>query len=186
MDDRHELGGSGYLIGDEVGGLFEGSLTFAEQCTAAGFRYVELDDSSGEEHGCAAEALLDDEALEDDGGESAAVARTHNTRCEICDEGGEIIPCDYCNLCFHAACLTPQPQVPDDEFASACALGVAGRRSGLDESGVSTHDPAAAAAAQRGRDEAVRREHNAIEAFRRSQVATTRGALCASRLHERT
>lgn len=31
----------------------------------------------------------------------------HNDVCEICDEGGDLICCDTCNLCYHGSCLDP-------------------------------------------------------------------------------
>ena len=31
----------------------------------------------------------------------------HNDRCEVCDEGGELLCCDFCNLAFHLRCLEP-------------------------------------------------------------------------------
>ena len=38
----------------------------------------------------------------------------HNTLCEICGEGGHVLLCDYCNLCFHMECLTPPLKVVPD------------------------------------------------------------------------
>lgn len=31
----------------------------------------------------------------------------HNTYCELCGKGGELLLCDYCNLSFHPKCLFP-------------------------------------------------------------------------------
>ena len=31
----------------------------------------------------------------------------HNDRCEVCDLGGEILLCDYCNVVYHLHCLKP-------------------------------------------------------------------------------
>lgn len=31
----------------------------------------------------------------------------HNTYCELCGKGGNLLLCDYCNLSFHPSCLVP-------------------------------------------------------------------------------
>lgn len=42
----------------------------------------------------------------------------YNEICEICDEGGNIILCDFCNLVFHPECLNPpMKKIPDGHWA---------------------------------------------------------------------
>lgn len=31
----------------------------------------------------------------------------HNTYCDLCSKGGNLLLCDYCNLSFHPECLFP-------------------------------------------------------------------------------
>lgn len=44
----------------------------------------------------------------------------HNSRCEVCDLGGEILLCDYCNVVYHLHCLKP----PRAEIPSVSAAHV--------------------------------------------------------------
>ena len=106
-------GAGGFLVGEEARSLFAGELTFPEQCRQQGMCYVEL--GSGDDDSDAdMPAFVDDEAEE--GGAQEA---THNTYCEICGAGGCIVPCDFCNLSFHGACLQPELVLPPggDDFA---------------------------------------------------------------------
>ena len=164
-------GAGGFLVGEEARSLFAGELTFPEQCRQQGMCYVEL--GSGDDDSDAdMPAFVDDEAEE--GGAQEA---THNTYCEICGAGGCIVPCDFCNLSFHGACLQPELVLPPGGDDFACPACVADKRAGGGD-GVSAlvlpapgDDAAAAAAARHDRDEAVRREHHAICAFVRDDAA---------------
>ena len=56
----------------------------------------------------------------------------HNTRCEVCNLGGDLVDCGFCNLVYHPACLDP-PLEPIPELrplgpwaCPACALEQAG------------------------------------------------------------
>eukprot|EP00968_Pinguiococcus_pyrenoidosus_P028339 scaffold7780_cov267-Pinguiococcus_pyrenoidosus.AAC.2 len=47
----------------------------------------------------------------------------HNDVCEICDEGGDIICCDTCNLSYHGSCLEPKLEdVPEFWMCPACRV----------------------------------------------------------------
>ena len=35
----------------------------------------------------------------------------HNSGCELCSKGGNLLLCDYCNLSFHPGCLLPPLKV---------------------------------------------------------------------------
>ena len=180
--------GAGYLVGDEVCALFAGALTFREQCVAAGILYKDLDsegDSTTDDGGFKS-MMLEDEAeeAEEDGRDVCAHVCSHNDRCEVCDDGGEaLLPCDYCNLAYHTGCLAPPLIIAEGEdVAFACPLCVAGRRAGHEDTGVvavGAPDAAVEAEARRARDEAVRREHAAIEGYRRehSDAALTRATV---------
>jgi len=42
----------------------------------------------------------------------------HNSLCEICGHGGEILLCDFCNLVYHTQCLQPPLfEVPEGDWA---------------------------------------------------------------------
>ena len=179
--------GAGYLVGDEVCALFAGALTFREQCVAAGILYKDLDsegDSTTDDGGGKSMMLVEDEEAEEDGRDVCAHVCSHNDRCEVCDDGGEaLLPCDYCNLAYHTGCLAPPLIIAEGEdVAFACPLCVAGRRAGHEDTGVvavGAPDAAVEAEARRARDEAVRREHAAIEGYRRehSDAALTRATI---------
>jgi len=164
-------GADGYLVGEEARSLFAGELTFPEQCRQQGMCYVEL--GSGDDDSDADMLAFVDGEAEEEGGQQA----THNTTCEVCGEGGFIVPCDYCNCSFHGACLQPVLVLPPDGDDFACPACVADKRAGGGGDGVSAlvvrapDDAAAAAAARHDRDEAVRREHHAICAFVRDYNA---------------
>ena len=185
--------GAGYLVGDEVCALFAGALTFREQCVAAGILYKDLDSEgdSTTDDGGGKSMMLEDEAeeAEEDGRDVCAHVCSHNDRCEVCDDGGEaLLPCDYCNLAYHTGCLAPPLIIAEGEdVAFACPLCVAGRRAGHEDTGVvavGAPDAAVEAEARRARDEAVRREHAAIEGYRREQycVSQSLGAGDASKV----
>jgi len=168
--------GEGYLVGEEARSLFDGELTFPEQCRQQGMCYVELD-SGDDDSDVDMRAFVDGEA-EEEGAEKA----THNAYCEICGAGGCIVPCDFCNCSFHGSCLQPELELPPEGDDFACPACVADKRAGGGGDGVSPlvvpapDDAAASAAARRDRDEEVRREHHAICAFVRehSAAAVTR------------
>ena len=31
----------------------------------------------------------------------------HNSKCEICSEGGKLVLCEYCNVAVHSLCMDP-------------------------------------------------------------------------------
>ena len=42
----------------------------------------------------------------------------HNDRCEVCDKGGDLLCCDFCNLVFHLHCLDPPlTEAPEGDWA---------------------------------------------------------------------
>jgi hypothetical protein len=173
-----EQQGSGYLVGSDVRAIFAGALNFREQCDAAGILYKDLDSGCDDDD----VGMMVEEEAEEAGRDVCAHVCSHNDRCEVCDEGGDgVLPCDFCNLVYHTGCLEPPLTLADDEDVDfACPLCVAGRRAGHEDTGVvaaDAHDAAAEAGARHARDEAVRREHTAIEQYRRgrSGAAPTRG-----------
>ena len=47
----------------------------------------------------------------------------HNDLCEVCNKGGNVMCCSFCNLVYHPHCLLPKlDKVPEQEWACpACA-----------------------------------------------------------------
>lgn len=50
----------------------------------------------------------------------------YNEVCEICDEGGDILLCDFCNLVFHPECFIPPiRKIPEGNWACPeCSVDV--------------------------------------------------------------
>ena len=38
----------------------------------------------------------------------------HNSYCELCNKGGDLLLCDYCNVSLHPTCLSPPMTVIPD------------------------------------------------------------------------
>ncbi len=62
-------------------------------------------------HSCA-----NDGDNDDDDGSTLSKAKdsgdSHNSLCQACGLGGELLCCDYCNLVYHLGCLTPPLETP--------------------------------------------------------------------------
>lgn len=50
----------------------------------------------------------------------------HNDVCQMCSKGGNVLLCDYCNLCYHTHCLRPPlkeiPEVRPCPYFHVCAV----------------------------------------------------------------
>jgi len=41
----------------------------------------------------------------------------HNNKCEICNEGGRLVLCEYCNVAVHSLCMDPPlDDAPNSEW----------------------------------------------------------------------
>jgi len=50
----------------------------------------------------------------------------HNSVCDVCAEGGDILLCDTCTLSWHLTCLDPPlDEVPEGEWSCPkCEVGL--------------------------------------------------------------
>mmetsp|Transcript_28535 Transcript_28535/g.91482 ORF Transcript_28535/g.91482 Transcript_28535/m.91482 type:complete len:503 (-) Transcript_28535:680-2188(-) len=55
----------------------------------------------------------------------AVIPDWHNDICEVCEEGGDIICCDTCNLAYHGSCLNPVlTEAPDFWMCPKCRFSM--------------------------------------------------------------
>lgn len=56
--------------------------------------------------------------------DTATFVKAHNDLCEVCDEAGDLLMCETCNLVFHVACVRPALEtLPEQDYKCAyCVL----------------------------------------------------------------
>ncbi|CBJ48429.1 Chromodomain helicase-DNA-binding protein, putative [Ectocarpus siliculosus] len=101
----------------------------------------------------------------------------HNDICEICDKGGDLLCCDFCNLVYHLCCVTPKlTELPDEDLwmCPACTAEVTSRqiakRRRLEDGGRSTSPGPGGSGRHHGQErvrgyQGVKAENDAFRAF---------------------
>ena len=77
------------------------------------------------------EAVADDEGAEMVKGAFAEFQGTHNSYCDVCGVGGELLCCETCSTVYHTACLLRPPGLSQALYCDRCreeAYAKAGKR----------------------------------------------------------